>query len=352
MNAERPTLSDQVTRLYDVIAGYHATNLIEIARELGVWEVITAQPGITSDELARRLRTLPFYTDVLCRTAFAFGFLERDGAGWRMGPHFDRIFGDPDSSYYLVNAPRTHMLIGEDYGDFVRHFREGTKRPYQDHGPEFMAEVAMSLKALPRIFLDAVLADLPELEARFEAGARVLDVGCGAGWAIVQLAERFPGLRCVGVDIEPHSVELARALIAEHGLEDRCEARLVDPDNPGHDAEFDIATSFLVVHELEPAMKPEVLRAVAAALVPGGSFLVFDEVYPDNDDDLRTMPQRFAALAQWYELTWGNRLDTSAELRSLCEEAGLEVTSESEFSRFHIVVATKTSRSLSRPHRA
>ena len=30
-----PTLADQVTRLYDVIAGFHATNLIEIARELG-----------------------------------------------------------------------------------------------------------------------------------------------------------------------------------------------------------------------------------------------------------------------------------------------------------------------------
>ena len=30
-----PTLADQVSRLYDLVAGYHATHLVEIARELG-----------------------------------------------------------------------------------------------------------------------------------------------------------------------------------------------------------------------------------------------------------------------------------------------------------------------------
>jgi hypothetical protein len=29
-----PTLADQVSRLYDLVAGYHATNLLEIA---GSW---------------------------------------------------------------------------------------------------------------------------------------------------------------------------------------------------------------------------------------------------------------------------------------------------------------------------
>ena len=32
--AAPPTLADQVSRLYDLVAGYHATHLIEIAREL------------------------------------------------------------------------------------------------------------------------------------------------------------------------------------------------------------------------------------------------------------------------------------------------------------------------------
>ena len=90
-----PTLADQVSRLYDLIAGYHATHLLEIARELGVWEALVRHPGLSSEGLAAELGTDPFYTDVLCRTAFSFGLLEREGPGWRMAAHFDQI---PDVS--------------------------------------------------------------------------------------------------------------------------------------------------------------------------------------------------------------------------------------------------------------
>jgi SAM-dependent methyltransferase len=336
-----PTLADQVSRLYDLVAGYHATNLIEIARELGVWEALARGPGRTSGALADRLGTEPFYTDVLCRTAFSFGLLEREGAGWRLAPHFDQILGDPGSSFYLACAPRVHMVLGEDYRDYVGHFRAGTTRSYQEHGERFMREVAEALKALPRIFLDLVLPRLPGLNARLADGARVLDVGCGGGWAVVQLAERFPRTSCVGIDLEPFSVELARSLIAERGLEDRCEARVQSADRLGEDGTYDVATSFLVVHEIAPAAKAAAFAAVARALKPGGYFLIFDETYPETDEALQTMPTRFAALAQWYELTWGNIVSTRSELHALCREAGLQVAEETTFSRFSILVAAK-----------
>jgi SAM-dependent methyltransferase len=336
-----PTLADQVSRLYDLVAGYHATHLVEIARELGVWEALTGAPGLGSEDLAARLATDPFYTDVLCRTAFSFGLLEREGPGWRMAPHFDQILGNPGSSFYLARAPRVHMVLGEDYRDYVGHFRAGTARSYQEHGEAFMREVAEALKTLPRIFLDLVLPRLPGLEGRLADGARVLDVGCGGGWAVVQLAERFPETSCVGIDLEPYSVELARRLIDERGLAGRCQARLQSVDQLGEDGTYDVATSFLVVHEIAPATKAAAFAAVARALKPGGSFLVFDETYPETDEALRTMPSRFAALAQWYELTWGNVVGTRSELHALCRQAGLEVVEETSFSRFSILVAEK-----------
>ena len=336
-----PTLADQVSRLYDLVSGYHATHLLEIARELGVWEALTRDPGLASGELAERLGTDPFYTDVLCRTAFSFGLLDREGDGWRMAPHFDQILGNPGSSFYLACAPRVHMVVGEDYRDYAAHFRAGTTRSYQQHDERFMREVAEALKALPRIFVDLVLPNLPGLAARLASGARVLDVGCGGGWAVVQLAERFPEITCLGIDLETYSVELAQRLIAERGLAGRCEARVQSADQLGEDGGFDVATSFLVVHEIAPDRKPGAFAAVARALKPGGSFLVFDEAYPETDEALRTMPSRFAALAQWYELTWGNVVSTRSELHALCQQAGLRVTEETNFSRFSILVATK-----------
>jgi SAM-dependent methyltransferase len=339
-----PTLADQVSRLYDLIAGYHVTNLLEIARELGVWQALVRDPGLTSEGLATELGTDPFYTDVLCRTAFSFGLLEREGSGWRMAAHFDQILGDPTSSFYLACAPRVHMVVGEDYRGYAGHFRAGTTRPYQAHGEVFMREVAEALKTLPRIFLDLVLPRLPGLAARLRDGGRVLDVGCGGGWAVVQLAERFPRTSCVGIDVEPYSVELARRLIEERGLADRCQARAMSVDRLGEDGAYDVVTSFLVVHEVAPSLKPAAFAAVARALKPGGYFLIFDETYPETDQALQTMPTRFAALAQWYELTWGNVVDTRTALHERCADAGLEVAEETSFSRFTITVAAKPER--------
>ncbi len=341
MATEVPTLAQQVSRLYEIIAGYHGTHLLEIGRAVGFWEALTAVPGLTADGLAERLRTDLFYTDIFCRTAFSFGLLQRDGQGWRMAPHFDQILGTPQATFYLGRAARVHMLVGEDYPGYVQRFRDVSPVPYQAHGDAFMREIAEGLKTLPRIFLDFVLPKLPSISSRLEGGARVLDVGCGGGWAVVQIAERFPKTHCVGIDIEPHSIELAQTLIRERGLSGRCEARIVSADSMVEEAAYHVATSFLVIHEIAPESKPSAFAAVARALIDGGSFVIFDEAYPESDKELQAMPTRFAALAQWYELTWGNRVNTRTELHQLCTGAGLRIAEETTFSRFHIIVANK-----------
>ena len=336
-----PALADQITRLYDMIAGYHATNLVEIGRQLGVWEALTGAPGSTSSDLANRLGTDPFYMDVLCRTAFAMELVDHQGEGWRMAPHFDVILGLPDAAFYLGRAARVHMVIGAEYPEYPARFRSGQVVPYQDHDADVVHELAESLSSLPRIFCDVALPRLPRLTGRLTEGARILDVGCGGGAAIVEFARRFPASRVVGVDLEPVSIRLARERIAAAGLEDRCEAQLIGGQGLTDEAAYDVATAFLVVHEITEDAKDEVFRAVTRALVPGGSFVIFDEAYPETDAAARAMPTRFAAIAQWFEVTWGNRIDTRTRLLERCAAAGLRVVDETTFSRFLILVAEK-----------
>jgi len=58
--------------------------------------------------------------------------------------------------------------------------------------------------------------------------ARIADLGCGIGAALLLLAWRFPQARCVGTEAQPLSVDLARRSIALNGVEDRCAVRLGD----------------------------------------------------------------------------------------------------------------------------
>ena len=102
---------------------------------------------------------------------------------------------------------------------------------------------------------------------------------------------------------------------------------------------FDLVMSFLVLHEIHPDLKEAIIGQSVRALRPGGSLLIFDERYPSAPGELRDPAQDFAVMAQWYELTWGNIVNTREEIRALVELQGLRVVDETALSRFHIVVA-------------
>jgi phosphoethanolamine N-methyltransferase len=107
------------------------------------------------------------------------------------------------------------------------------------------------------------------------SGCAVLDIGCGLG-AIDRLLVTDHGARSViGVDIDPALVALARAAIAQAGLEDRIEAIAVDGGPlPFSPASFDVVFSkdSLVQIPDKAAIFTEVLRL----LRPGGRFIASD----------------------------------------------------------------------------
>jgi tRNA1Val (adenine37-N6)-methyltransferase len=58
--------------------------------------------------------------------------------------------------------------------------------------------------------------------------ARVADLGCGIGSVLMLLAWRFPAARCLGIEAQAVSVDLARRSLAWNGAAARCEVRLGD----------------------------------------------------------------------------------------------------------------------------
>lgn len=340
------SLPDQMSRIYGFLKGLHAAHLIDVGVGLGLFEaLVTSKGSATPDQLAEAAAIHPEYAAIWCETACALELLDRLADGrYTFAPHMDEILGRPDSNYYLSGMPAAHFQVARDYARYPDLFRNGKVFTFQAHDRAFLDAVAEGLKTLPRMFLDAVVPKLPRLGRDLEDGARLLDVGCGGGYAIVEFAGRYPRVSCVGIDVEPTSVTMAKSLISTQRLGDRVEARLVDGSQMPSEFEsaFDIVTQFLVLHEIHPSIKPQVIRGCAAALRPGGLLVLFDERYPSRPEDLRDVLQIYAVMAQWYEGTWGNTINTKEEIRGLISDAGLSVVDETHLSRFYIVVAEKT----------
>lgn len=340
------TPPEQMAKVFGHLKGLHATYLINLGVRLGLFELLAERPeGLASDALAAELGLNARYTRLWCETACALELLDYDpAAGYRLAPGVEAVLGRPGGAAYVGEFPAAHLQVARDYERYERAFRSGETHPYGDHDEPFLRSVAEATRVLPRMFIDAVLPQLPDLNAALREGVDILDVGCGAGHALVELASTFELSRCVGLDVDPVSVGMAERLIeVRPDLGGRVAARVADgaalPDDLA--GQFDLVTMFLVLHEVDPAAKLDLLRECHRALRPGGKLMLFDERYPDGPSELRDPTQIFAVMAQWYEAVWGNILDDRATIRANLEDAGFGVEHEVGLSRFYIVTATR-----------
>jgi SAM-dependent methyltransferase len=126
----------------------------------------------------------------------------------------------------------------------------------------------------------AAIARLYGVEVPAPDTASVLEIGCGTGTNIIHLAERYPGSRCVGVDIsERHIAEGHK--IALGSSCSNVELRCGDIRNAalGH-GEFDYIICHGVYSWVAPSVRQHLLSLIASSLSENGIALVSYNVLP------------------------------------------------------------------------
>jgi tRNA1(Val) A37 N6-methylase TrmN6 len=89
---------------------------------------------------------------------------------------------------------------------------------------------------------DLVTAWLAVEVASGDRPAHIADLGCGIGAVLLMLAWRFPVARCVGVEAQAPSADLARRSAAWNGVGHRVEVRTGDLREEPRDGAFDLVT--------------------------------------------------------------------------------------------------------------
>lgn len=318
--------------------------------------------GILLDRTARALARLPrepVSRRVLEELRDRFrALLERDLANVEAG-HYPRelLFQIPLSDYaralpaLLSDVPRTVRRIRDNnYKDlpasvsldryppyYRRNFHWQTDGYLSEHSAEvYDVGVEILFLGTADIMRRQIIPPISRFLAHGDPrSTKLLDIGCGTGRTLKQLATAHPELRYHGVDLSPFYVQAARKLLAPvREVSLLCENAEALPYVDGY---FDVATSIYLFHELPRNARRRVLDEAYRVLRPGGLLVVEDSVQPSDSeiliDVLAAFPRTF------HEPFYECYLDD--DLGKLLAERGFEVEACEPHMVAKVVVARK-----------
>lgn len=333
---------DPTDRLHHLASGFHATFYVYTGVETGLFASLTEPRAVPA--LAADLGLHEPYVRGFCEAGLRWGFLTADEGDspptFRLSAGYADLLAEPDSASYVGDLFRfLGAHASEEYPDYPDRFATGETRPPSDRGPEYTAVVEGSTRGLQLIFCETLLAELDAFRAALRGG-RLLDVGCGTGHLACALAERYPDLRVLGVDLDADAIDGARARAERRDLADRVAFRRESAETVT--GAFDAAVFFMSLHEIDPAIRETLFERLGGVLGEDGVIVAFDEVYPAQVGEYDRLPFATGVETQWAELTLGADVPTRAAQRDLLAVAGFDEQLRNTFAeRFEVFEATR-----------
>lgn len=314
--------------LLQVITGYTSSQVVHVAVQLGLADLLADGPRSVEDLVAATGTRAPSLAR-LVRALAALGLVAeaeggrveltalgtplradvpgslRDTALFLAGPWFWRAWGD------LLYSVRT----GEPA--FDRAFGM-SNFAYWEHDAEAGAIHDAFFRAMARTTNAPLVAAYDY--SRF---GHVVDVGGSTGALLAAILRAHPGVRGTLFDL-PHVVAGAGPVLAEAGVADRCAmvgGSFFDAVPAGGDA----YVLKYIIHDWDDERAATILRRCREAMGPGAVLLVIEQVLPEHLE-AGAAAQRLARLdLQMLVLTPGGRERTESEFRRLLADAGFEL---------------------------
>ncbi len=255
---------------------------IHLGRMLGLYRALQDRP-LSSHELAEQTSTNERYVREWLEQQAVTGILtvddERAPAHERrfaLPPGYAEALLDHDSLKYVGPLASMTAVAGSQLGVLGAAFQSGSGVPAYDFDDEMRTSQGdtnrpMYLQRLAREWL----ASDPVVDAILSRDvARVADIGTGFGWSAIAIAEHYPGVAVVGVDVDQPSIDAASTNAIDRGVADR--VTFTSADLSGFDEDtFDLVIACECIHDMPD---PISVLSHARSMVKGdGVVLILDE---------------------------------------------------------------------------
>jgi 2-ketoarginine methyltransferase len=159
-----------------------------------------------------------------------------------------------------------------------------------------------------------------------------LDLGCGSGVYLTELAGWYPELRAVGIEPSEEAVAAARAWVASVGMEDRIRIELADavPFLEAGAVRADLVLLGFVLHEILGQRGEDGVRAMLAAVFaanPDADLVIIDIDTGFGDPDRMRHPLAMAYYNSYFLLHpfTEQRLERLGYWEDLFESCGIRI---------------------------
>lgn len=240
------------------------------AWEVGALDELRLAGTVDAIEFAERHDLDPQSVQGMFRALASVDIVRRDGTLATVSTEFDDVYANRSFFYWLSRGS----------AELFRRMPEAlrNKNRVGSYFERDAAAIAFACYEIDEIcYAPTFWAAMDRLN--FTLG-RVADLGCGSGGRLMQVLERFPGAKGIGIDIARPSLEVAKKRLANSGMAERVsfiEADVLELTPQAEFADVELLTCFMMGHDFWPREScVATLRKLRKAFPAAQRFLLGD----------------------------------------------------------------------------
>lgn len=268
----------------DLSAGYGGV-MVSLGAKLGLYKAMAGAGPISAKELAARAGCAERYVSEWLNAQVAGGYVDYHAVSgtYELTPEQAMVLANEESPVYIPHAWNVPASMWFDEEKAVEAFRTGKGVAWGDHADRLYCGVAAFFRNAYRAsLLSAWLPALDGVVAQLEAGIAVADIGCGHGHSTTLMAEAFPNSRFYGFDTHRASIDEARRIAADSGLDGRVHFDVAGAMNYP-DKQYGLICFFDCLHDMGDPVAAA--RHAAEVLAPGGTVLLIEPFANDRVEE-------------------------------------------------------------------
>ena len=262
-------------RMLDILNSGAIALMTSIGHRTGLFDTMAKLPPSTSQQIADAAGLNERYVREWLGSMVTGGFVEYNPAtdAYSLPPeHAAFLTRDASPNNIAVTAQFLPLLATVE-DRVIECFYKGGGVPYSAYNRFHQVMAEDSGQTVVAALEEFILPLIPQVMEALEKGIDVLDVGCGSGRALNQMAKLFPNSRFKGYDFSEEAIATARSEANSQGLTN-IQFQVKDAAKLDEVEQYDLICTFDSVHD---QAKPDVmLRGIHQALRSDGTYLMQD----------------------------------------------------------------------------